>query len=255
MARGRSPTTLTLVSSKSIRRIMRATGTSQLTTRLPLELLEKVLARVPVLDILRMKQVRRISDRDRGFQLSLPLARSLVASAILSRIHLTSSTELISLLQGWRITLPQTLLLPTNGEPSTNIARNGIPLIPSKSGNERLIPHIFASRPTHKAFPASLGTLNSSSSFLPWGPFHEGYRGKSGSSQPLSSTSQMSQSTLAQTCWLSLKGRQGQISNTRKSHPELTDGLQRARTPSLEHDNRPTSPCRSKSNHQPPTNT
>ena len=48
--------------SASTPRIMSPTGTPQLTERLPLELLEKVLANVSVPDILRMKQVGRVSD-------------------------------------------------------------------------------------------------------------------------------------------------------------------------------------------------
>jgi hypothetical protein len=42
---------------------MSCTGSSQLTERLPLELLEKVLAYASIPDILRMKQVRRLSNR------------------------------------------------------------------------------------------------------------------------------------------------------------------------------------------------
>ena len=50
---------------------MSPTGNSQLTEKLPLELLEKVLAYSSILDILRMKQVWRLYHRVQRFQLNL----------------------------------------------------------------------------------------------------------------------------------------------------------------------------------------
>ena len=49
------------VSNNSNPSIMNPTSNSQLTERLPLELLEKVLAYSSIPDILRMKQVRRLT--------------------------------------------------------------------------------------------------------------------------------------------------------------------------------------------------
>ena len=191
-------------SSASIRQIMRATSTSLLTERLPLELLERVLAHMSVQDILRMKQVRRISNCAQKFQLNLPdvvvFARSLVVSTTLSRIRLTLGTESISSPQGWRITLPQTLLLSTNGKPSTTIARNGIPSVPSKSGSENSATCILANKSADPAFAVSLRALQNSSSLLPWSRFHEGYHGKSGSSHSPSLSPHISRLTLTQTC-------------------------------------------------------
>jgi len=87
---------------------MTPTSISQLTEKLPPELLEKVLAYTPVPDILRMKQVARLHSRVQIFQLNPPgaalFARSTVISTILSSGRHTSSTESISSLQGWRIT-------------------------------------------------------------------------------------------------------------------------------------------------------
>jgi hypothetical protein len=99
---------------------------SQLTQRLPLELLEKVLTYTSIPDILRMKQVGRLCDRIQRFQLNIvdifSFARLLVVSTISSKNRLTSSTESTSMLQGLRITPTQTFLLLINAEPSTNTA-------------------------------------------------------------------------------------------------------------------------------------
>ena len=86
-----------------IHRTMAPTGILQLTEKLPLELLEKVLAHTSVPDILRMKQVGRNSDRSRSLQLNLSdivLVRLFAASTISSRIRPGSSTGSTSFLRG-----------------------------------------------------------------------------------------------------------------------------------------------------------
>lgn len=108
---------------------MATTGTPQPIERLPPELLEKVLAHMPVRDILRTKQVGRLYDqRVHEFHLNhlntIPFARLTEVSTTSSRRHLALITASISLPLGWRIILTLTLLLPTNIEPSRNIARN-----------------------------------------------------------------------------------------------------------------------------------
>ena len=82
----------------------------ELTERLPPELLKKVLMYMPVRDILRMKQVRRIHDHVQRFQPNclyiVSFTRSIVSLMISSRCLLMSSTVSIFSPQGWRITLP-----------------------------------------------------------------------------------------------------------------------------------------------------
>ena len=55
---------------------MSPTGILQFTEKLPLELLEKVLAHTSVPDVLRMKQVGRTSDRGRSLQLNFRIPSS-----------------------------------------------------------------------------------------------------------------------------------------------------------------------------------
>jgi hypothetical protein len=85
---------------------MSPTGNSQLTERLPLELLEKVLAYASISDILKMKQVRTLYNPRPEIPTSdvVSFSRSLAVSTISSRNHLTPNTESIYMLQGWRTT-------------------------------------------------------------------------------------------------------------------------------------------------------
>ena len=158
----------------------------QLTNRLPLELLEKVLACTSILDILRMKQVGKLYDHAQRLQLNLSnivsLSRSLVASTISSRSRLISHTGSISTLQGCRTTQTQTFPLPTNARLSTNTAQNGMSSTPLKSGNGRSTAPILIPTSADLAFTASLWAPRSSSSSLAWSLFHEGFRLKSGRS-------------------------------------------------------------------------
>jgi hypothetical protein len=106
---GHSATTgIRLLQITLARPTMGPANISQLTQRLPLELLEKVLTYTSIPDILRMKQVGRLCDRIQRFQLNVvdifSFARLLVVSTISSKNRLTSSTEPTSMLQGLRIT-------------------------------------------------------------------------------------------------------------------------------------------------------
>jgi hypothetical protein len=183
----RSPRDITL-----IRPIMSPTGSSQLTERLPLELLEKVLAYTSIPDILRMKQVRRLYDRVQRFQLNLQTSSPFPGHSWFLRFH-----PEIALHQAPNRSLccrvggqPQRESFPCRQTQSLRrIPRKWDAFHPIKKWEREVdsfYPDCQVSGSGVYGFVA--GSRNSSSSSA-WSRFHEGCRPKSGRSHCLTSSS------------------------------------------------------------------